>query len=94
MGALERRLVEQFEAHEQTAEALLPADADRETVALQRGVAQYVALKEALVEIGRAVDQVSDERLPALERRLQQLGESLAPTKGGKNGGKKKRKGS
>ena len=80
MGELERRLAEQFASHEQTAEALLPGDADHETVALQRGMAQYVALKQALIEIGRAIDELSDQRLVDVERHLEELRELLTAT--------------
>ena len=92
MGDLERRLLEQFKSHEQTAEGLLPAGADQQTVARHRSETQYVALKEALVEIGRSIDQLSDRRIADLERRLDSLGETLAAAKLDKHQSKKKRK--
>jgi hypothetical protein len=81
MGDLERRLVEQFESHEQTAAALLPDDADNETIALQRSTAQYVALKEALIEIGRAIDHLADNRPVDVEHRLDELRELVVSAK-------------
>ena len=77
MGELERRLIEQFQSHEQTADALLADDADNEAAARQRSVAQYAALKQALLEIGRAIDQLADDRIGDLERRLVRLPELL-----------------
>ena len=90
VGELERRLVEQFESHERTAGAVLPDDADRETVALQTSEARYIAVKEALVEIARAIDQLSDARLVDSER-VAELGLLVTAAEPGKRSKKKQK---
>lgn len=91
MGDLERRLVEQFDSHERTAGAVLPDGADPQAVLLQKSEAQYAAVKQALVEIARAIDQLSDGRVLDSER-VAELDQRLESVGADKRSGKKKKK--